>query len=225
MPPLQALVFDAYGTLYDVHSVAARAEQLFPGHGSALSQLWRDKQLQYSWLRSLMGTYANFNTVTVEALRYAVAALKLEADDATLTVLLEQYVHLTPYPEVPAALARLKERYQLAILSNGAPDTLGALVNNSGLAPLFEAVLSVDTVQIFKPDMRVYQLAEQKLGLPRERIGFVSSNGWDAAGAATHGFTTFWINRLHAPTEMHARAPHHTIHSLDDIAPLLKAAA
>jgi len=238
MPALQALVFDAYGTLYDVYSVAARAEALFPGKGAALAQLWRTKQLEYSWLRSLMGTYADFNVVTEQALRYALAALKLEAPaganaaavDVTQS-LMAQYVHLTPYPEVPAALAQLgqgttsqgapAQRRKLAILSNGAPDTLGALVENSGLAHHFDAVLSVDSERIFKPDMRIYQLAERSLGLARQHIGFVSSNCWDAIGAATYGFTVFWINRTGAPLDLHGRAPDHVIGSLDQIAPLL----
>jgi 2-haloacid dehalogenase len=225
MPPLQALVFDAYGTLYDVHSVGARAEALFPGHGAALSQLWRTKQLEYSWLRSLMGTYADFNQVTADALRYALAALKLDAGTEAIAALLSQYVHLSAFPEVPAALARLKPGRKLAILSNGAPYTMDALVSNSGLAPQFDAVLSVDSAGIYKPDMRIYRLAEERLGLARRHIGFVSSNCWDAVGAATYGYTVFWVNRLGAPVDLHGRAPDHIISSLDQLAPLLEAAA
>lgn len=224
MPQLQALVFDAYGTLYDVHSVSARAEALFPGHGAALSQLWRSKQLEYSWLRSLMGSYADFNRVTAEALRYALDALGLKADAAQRQSLLDQYVRLAAFPEVPGALEQLKPGRKLAILSNGAPDTLGALVQNSGLAAAFDAVLSVDRLGIYKPDMRVYQMAEDHLGCPRGQIGFVSSNCWDAVGAATYGFTVFWINRMGAPADPHGQQPHHIIGGLDEIAPLLKAA-
>jgi 2-haloacid dehalogenase len=225
MPQLKALVFDAYGTLYDVHSVTALAEKLFPGKGAALSQLWRQKQLEYSWLRSLMGSYENFNHVTEEGLRYAAAALKLAAGEEALQALLKQYVHLGTFPEVKAALAGLKAGRKLAILSNGAPDTLGELVANSGLAPLFDAVLSVDLVGVFKPDMRVYALAEERLGLPREEIGFVSSNCWDAVGAGNYGFTVFWINRLGMPADPHGQAPDHVIVGLDQIAPLLQGAA
>lgn len=221
MQKIQALVFDAYGTLYDVHSVAARAEALFPGKGSALSQLWRGKQLEYTWLRSLMGTYADFDQVTAESLRYALASLKLDADEAAIASLAEQYVHLSPFPEVPAALDALKPGRKLAILSNGAPGTLNALVRNSGLAPMFDAVLSVDGVGIFKPDMRIYALAEQQLGVAKEQIGFVSSNCWDAVGAATYGFTVFWINRLGAPVDRHGRAPDHILAGVNEIAPLL----
>ena len=224
MPQLQALVFDAYGTLYDVHSVSARAEQMFPGQGAALSQLRRGKQLEYTWLRSLMGTYADFNQVTGEALRHALATLKLKAEDGAVQALQDQYVRLAAFPEVKAALAQLKPGRKLAILSNGAPDTLGALVLNSGLANLFDAVLSVDRLKVFKPDMRVYQMAEEHLACPRGQIGFVSSNCWDAVGAATYGFTVFWINRMGAPADPHGQQPHHIIGGLDEIAPLLKAA-
>ncbi|HEY4374815.1 MAG TPA: haloacid dehalogenase type II [Burkholderiales bacterium] len=224
MQQIQALVFDAYGTLYDVYSVAARAEDFFPGHGAALSQLWRQKQLEYSWLRSLMGTYADFNQVTAEALRYAVTALKLKPDEGAIAALIAQYVHLAPHPEVPAALAALKPGRKLAILSNGAPDTLDALVRNSGLAAQFDAVLSVDSVGIYKPDMRIYALAEKTLGVDKRHIGFVSSNCWDAVGAATYGFTVFWANRSGAPVDVHGRAPDHIVTGLDQIAALLNAA-
>lgn len=218
---LEALVFDAYGTLFDVHSVAARAEKLFPGQGAALSQLWRSKQLEYTWLRSLMGRYENFNVVTREALAWALAAKGLPQEESTLAALTQEYIYLDHFPEVPTALARLKQGRQIAILSNGAPDTLNALVEGSGLEDYIDAVYSVDELRVYKPDMRVYALAEQKLGLPRERIGFVSSNGWDAAGATNYGFTTFWINRQGAPVETHAPAPRHIIQNLGEIAPLL----
>jgi 2-haloacid dehalogenase len=133
-------------------------------------------------------------------------------------------VHLAPFPEVPAALAQLKVGRKLAILSNGAPDTLNALVQNSGLAASFDAVLSVDSVKIFKPDMRIYKMAEDTLGVPRGQIGFVSSNCWDAVGAGNYGYTVFWINRTGAPADLHGQQPHHIIGGLDEIAPLLKAA-
>ncbi len=214
MLQLKALVFDAYGTLYDVHSVTALAEKLFPGKGAALSQLWRQKQLEYSWLRSLMGTYENFNRVTEEGLRYLAAALKLSAGEDALQALLKQYVHLGTFPEVPGALAGLKAGRKLAILSNGAPDTLGELVANSGLAPQFDAVLSVDLVGVFKPDMRVYAMAEQRLGLARAEIGFVSSNCWDAVGAGNYGFTVFWISRLGLPADPPGKAPSDVIGGL-----------
>lgn len=225
MPKLDALVFDAYGTLYDVHSVTALAETFFPGKGAALSQLWRTKQLEYTWLRTVMGSYENFDVVTAAGLRYACASLKLDASDAQISALIAQYVKLDTFAEVKGALAQLKTgrktARKLAILSNGAPGTLGALVKNSGLDSVLDAVISVDALRVFKPDMRVYQRAVDQLGISKERVGFVSSNCWDAIAAKHFGFTVFWINRLNAPVDLHGTAPDHTIHSLTDIAPLL----
>ena len=221
MPKLDALVFDAYGTLFDVHSVTALADSFFPGQGDALSQRWRTKQLEYTWLRSLMGTYDNFDVVTAAGLRYACAALKLDPSEAQIAALIGQYVKLAPFPEAKAALTALKPAHKLAILSNGAPATLGALVQHSGLAPLLDALISVDALRVFKPDMRVYQLAVERLGVPKQQIGFVSSNCWDAIAAKTFGFTVFWINRQNAPVDLHGPAPDHTINSLDQIAALL----
>ncbi len=221
MAKLDALVFDAYGTLYDVHSVTALAEGFFPSCGATLSQLWRTKQLEYTWLRSLMGTYENFNVVTEASLRYACASLKLAPSDTQIAALLGQYVRLDTFPEVKMALGRLKTRGKLAILSNGAPDTLAALVRHSGLDTLLDAVISVDPLRVFKPDMRVYRLAVDQLGVPKDRIGFVSSNCWDAIAAKSFGFTVCWINRQDAPLDLHGPAPDHVIRSLDDIEALL----
>ena len=217
MSKLDALIFDAYGTLYDVHSVTTRAEAFFPGKGAQLSQLWRTKQLEYTWLRSLMGTYVNFNVVTADALRYASESLAVSASETQIAALLDQYVHLEPFAEVKGALAALKTGRKLAILSNGAPDTLGALVKNSGLDPVLDAVLSVDSIGVFKPDMRVYRMAEQTLGIPKERTGFVSSNCWDAIAAKNYGFTVFWINRMNAPVDRHGPQPNHIVKTLDDV--------
>ena len=217
MPKLDALVFDAYGTLYDVHSVTAKAEGFFPGKGTQLSQMWRTKQLEYTWLRSVMGTYVNFNVVTADALRYACEALALDASEAQLDALFAQYVHLDTFAEVKGALATLKATHKLAILSNGAPDTLNALVKNSGLDTVLDATLSVDSIGIFKPDMRIYRMAEEAMGVPKQRIGFVSSNCWDAIAAKNYGFTVFWINRLNAPVDRHGPQPDYIVKSLDDV--------
>jgi 2-haloacid dehalogenase len=195
--PLEALVFDAYGTLFDVHSVARRSEAFWPGKGAALSQLWRAKQLEYTWLRSLMRRYVPFSQVTREALEYACASLGLALDAARTQALMQEYQRLATYPEVPGALAALKTRK--AILSNGSPDMLEPLVRQSGLA--LDAVLSVDAVKVFKPAPEVYQLAVDRLGVEKEAIGFVSSNCWDALGAKSFGFRVFWINRLAAPVD------------------------
>ncbi|HZS68384.1 MAG TPA: haloacid dehalogenase type II [Burkholderiales bacterium] len=193
---VEALVFDAYGTLYDVHSVARRCETCFPGKGTALSQLWRAKQLEYTWQRSLMQRYAPFSTVTREALAYSCAALGLDLGEHE-RVLMDEYLHLAPFPEVRAALSRLPGKK--AILSNGSPDLLEPLVRNSRLH--FDAVLSVDELRVYKPAPQVYELAVQRLRVAKERIGFVSSNCWDALGAKSYGFTVYWINRGGAPVD------------------------
>ncbi len=193
---VEALVFDAYGTLYDVHSVARRCETCFPGKGTALSQLWRAKQLEYTWQRSLMQRYAPFSTVTREALAYSCAALGLDLGEHE-RVLMDEYLHLAPFPEVRAALSRLPGKK--AILSNGSPDLLEPLVRNSRLH--FDAVLSVDELRVYKPAPQVYELAVQRLRVAKERIGFVSSNCWDALVAKSYGFTVYWINRGGAPVD------------------------
>jgi 2-haloacid dehalogenase len=194
----RALVFDAYGTLFDVHSVIALCERFWPGKGAALSQLWRTKQLEYTWQRSLMKRYAPFSQVTKEALGYACEFLSLALSSQNEKALLEEYLKLATYPDVPDALQKLKGR-KLAILTNGSPDMIDPLVRNSGLR--FDAVLSVDELKVFKPAPDVYELAVRKLGTPKEEIGFVSSNCWDAMGAKSFGFSVYWINRTGAPVD------------------------
>ncbi|MEO8465482.1 MAG: haloacid dehalogenase type II [Gammaproteobacteria bacterium] len=212
-------MFDAYGTLFDVHSVTALAEATFPGRGGALSQLWRTKQLEYTWLHAAMGTYVDFDAVTAAGLRYACASLGLDADEVRIAALIAQYAKLETFAEVPDALAHLRVTHHLAILSNGTPDTLRTLVTGTGLDGVFAAVISVDSLRTFKPDMRVYRLAVDRLGIARERIGFVSSNCWDAIAAKHFGFTAFWVNRQNAPLDLHGVAPDHIVRSLEDLAP------
>jgi 2-haloacid dehalogenase len=212
---LQALVFDAYGTLYDVHAVIRRCEEFWPGNGAALSQLWRTKQLEYTWQRSLMRRYVPFSQVTREALEYACASLQLSLDDGKLDALMQEYRKLAMYPEVAQALAKLKVKQ--AILSNGSPDMLDPLVRHSGLK--FDAVLSVDQVGIFKPAPEVYQLAVDRLGVAKERVGFVSSNCWDALGAKSFGLRVFWINRLKAPVDRLGLQPDAIVGSLNEVLP------
>lgn len=209
---IEALVFDAYGTLYDVHSVMRRCEACFPGKGAALSQLWRAKQLEYTWQRSLMQRYVPFSTVTREALAYSCAALGLDATPH-LDALMAEYLALAPFPEVPKALSRLTMKK--AILSNGSPDMLDPLVRHSGLR--FDAVLSVDELKVYKPAPQVYELAVRRLATPKERIGFVSSNCWDALGARSFGFHVYWINRNRAPLDRLGFTPDAEIHSLDEV--------
>ncbi|MDH4095252.1 MAG: haloacid dehalogenase type II [Betaproteobacteria bacterium] len=213
----QALVFDAYGTLYDVHSVIQRCDQFWPGRGTALSQLWRTKQLEYTWQRSLMRRYAPFSQVTREALAYACQALKLPLASQQEDALMQQYLALAAYADVPDALASLRGRK--AILSNGSPDMLDPLVKHSGLA--FDAVLSVDAVKVFKPAPEVYQLAVDRLGVPKDAIGFVSSNCWDALGAKSFGFRVYWINRTGAPVDRLGFQPDGRLASLGDLPEVL----
>ena len=219
---ISALVFDAYGTLFDVHSVTRRAESLFPGRGAALSAAWRTKQLEYTWLRSLMGKYEDFSRVTAASLEWSLESLGIETGEAERRALLDEYRRLSMFPEVPAALEALAPRRALAILSNGPPEMLDAVVDHNGLRERFRGgVLSVHSVRTFKPSPKVYALVEEKLGLPRTMMGFVSSNGWDAAGAKAFGFTTFWINRDGLPVERHAPPPDFVVAALPDLLPIV----
>ncbi len=216
--PLDALVFDAYGTLFDVHAVVSRCEKYWPGKGAQLSQAWRTKQLEYSWQRSLMGRYAPFSTVTRDALAYACEAFGLPLDDARTKALMQEYRNLAPYPDVPDALAKLKrDGRKLAILTNGSPDMIEPLVKNRGMQADFDAVLSVDGLKTFKPAPRVYQLAVDTLRVPAANIGFVSSNCWDALGAKSFGFNVYWINRAGAPVDHLGLQPDGMLESLGDL--------
>jgi 2-haloacid dehalogenase len=215
---LDALVFDAYGTLFDVHSVVSRCESFWPGKGAALSQLWRTKQLEYTWQRSLMQRYVPFSQVTREALAYACEALGLQLTVTQMEALMGEYQMLSPFKDVQGALRRLAE-YKTAILTNGSPDMIEPLVKQSGLG--FDAVLSVDAVKIFKPAPQVYELASTQLTVPANRIGFVSSNGWDALGAKSFGFAVYWINRAGAPVDRLGFKPDAVLKSLGDLPEVL----
>jgi len=212
-----AFVFDAYGTLFDVHSIAARANALANERGAALSQLWRTKQLEYTWLQSLMGQRDDFAGVTALALDYAIAALGLPLDGAARQSLLDAYRELSPFADARATLERLAPRPRW-ILSNGTRAMLDPLVAHAGLGDVLDGTLSVDEAGIYKPSPRVYQLAVDRLGLPIERIGFVSSNGWDAVGAKAFGFTTWWINRGGLPMDRHGPEPDFVVGSLAEVA-------
>jgi 2-haloacid dehalogenase len=215
-PPIKALVFDAYGTLFDVHSVIALCEELFPGRGTQLSQTWRAKQLEYTWLKSLMGRYQDFGKVTEAALKFACKSFKLYCLPVSRKRLMQAYLHLEPFPEVKVALASLSH-CKLAILSNGSPRMLKALVKNNGLGKTFDAVISVDEVKIYKPSPKVYALAPKKLKVKKSEIGFVSSNFWDICGAASFGLRTFWINRVGNPTDELGHSPEATLTKLMDL--------
>lgn len=210
----EAMVFDAYGTLYDVHSVAARCEQCWPGKGTELSMLWRAKQLEYTWQRSLMQRYVPFSTVTREALAYACETLRLELDRVREEALMQEYLRLATYPDVQETLKKLRSRKQ-AILSNGSPNMLLPLVGHSGLR--FDAVISVDELKIYKPAPQVYELAVRKLNTEKTRIAFVSSNCWDAIGAKSYGFQVYWINRARAPVDRLGFRPDAILGSLNEV--------
>ena len=209
-----AIVYDAYGTLYDVHSVMQRCESFFPGRGGELSRLWRAKQLEYTWQRSLMQRYQPFSTVTREALAYACEALGLELTAERMEALMAEYHMLALFADVEPTFARL-QGVKRAILSNGSPDMLGPLVAHSGLE--LDAVISVDELKIYKPSPAVYQLAVSRLNVPAQRIAFVSSNCWDALGAKAFGFTVFWINRARAPVDRLDFRPDGVLSSLADL--------
>ena len=217
-----ALVFDAYGTLFDVHSVSRRAEALFPGRGAALSAAWRAKQLEYSWLRTLMDRYEDFDRVTRASLDWALESLGIEADEPARRALIDEYRRLAMFAEVPAALESLARSRPLAILSNGHPGMLEALVDHNGIRERFRGgILSVHPARRFKPDPAVYRIAEETLGVPRALVGFVSSNGWDAAGAKAFGFRAYWVNRAGAPVERLGVRPDAILGDLAGLEPAL----
>jgi 2-haloacid dehalogenase len=209
-----ALVFDAYGTLFDVHSVLARCEAFWPGMGAQLSQRWRSRQLEYTWQRSLMNRYAPFSEVTAQALEYSCASMNLKLGGKEKQALMDEYLRLALYPDVSAAMKKL-QGFKRAILTNGSPDMIDPLVAQSGLS--FDAVLSVDEMKIYKPAPQVYQLAVDRLKTPKEEIGFVSSNCWDALGAKSFGFQVYWINRAGAPVDRMGLQPDRIVKSLDEI--------
>jgi len=192
---INAVVFDAYGTLYDTQSVADVTEEAFPGYGDIITQVWRIKQLEYSWLRSLMRRYQDFSVVTRDSLAYTLRILGLHYDEETFARIMEKYLDLALYPEAMAALDALKDR-KLAILSNGSPDMLNALVKNTGLDRVLAATLSVDEHKVFKPSPEAYTLIEKKLGVKPANVLFVSSNPWDACGAKAFGLNVAWIERV-----------------------------
>ena len=192
---IKAIVFDAYGTLYDVQSVADVTEDAFPGYGEIITQVWRIKQLEYTWLRSLMQRYQDFSEVTRDSLAYTLASLGLQYDDDTFARIIDKYLHLDLYPDALAALSAMKDR-KLAILSNGSPAMLDALVQSSGLGRVLDAVISVDAKKIFKPSPEAYALIEEVLHVPPAEVLFISANPWDACGAKSFGLNVAWIERV-----------------------------
>ncbi len=216
-----ACVFDAYGTLFDVHSAVGRSGGALGEKAGKVSALWRQKQLEYTWLRSLMGAYADFWQLTGEGLDYALAANEID-DPGLRQRLMDLYLSLDAYHDVPDALGRLRAAgKKTAILSNGAPGMLQAAVDSAKLGGLLDAALSVDELRVFKPDARVYQLAVDRLGVEAGRICFVSTNGWDAAGSAYFGFKVAWLNRFGQQPERLPGQPAATIETLAELPDLL----
>ncbi len=206
---VRALVFDAYGTLFDPSAVKIRAEELFPGNGAALSQIWRAKQLEYSWLRTLMGRYENFWKITEDALLFSCRTLKLSCAEHQRKQLMQVYLTLPAFPEVKPALEK------------GTLEMLTAVVAASGMAHFFQHIFSVDSLRIYKPGPEVYQHAATSLGIPKESIGFISSNFWDIAAATSFGFRTFWLNRHSVVPEELGVTPAASLQALSDLPTLV----
>jgi 2-haloacid dehalogenase len=194
---INAVVFDAYGTLYDIQSVADITEQAYPGYGGIITQIWRIKQLEYTWLRTLMRRYEDFSVITAESLAYALRALGLKHDPAAFARIMDKYLRLDPYPDARATLEALRDRRR-AILSNGSTGMLQALVENTGLDRLLDATISIDATKMFKPSPEAYALVEARLGIKPAHVLFVSSNPFDACGAKAFGFRVAWIERVTA---------------------------
>jgi len=219
-PAIEAVVFDAYGTIFDLTSLETACHGLVPDSAAFVGR-WRAKQLEYSWLRTLMGTYADFAQVTRDALDHTLAHFAVDADGATVPALLTAWLTLDPYPEVPGMLTRLRA-LPLAILSNGSPAMLSAALKHGEIAGHFDAVLSADAARTYKPDPRVYALAPAALELPADRIIFVSANAWDAVGAKGYGFRVAWCNRAGHTRDTHGPALDLEIRTLDDLAEALR---
>lgn len=218
---IQACVFDAYGTLFDVHSAVGKHRERLRNIADQVSAVWRTKQLEYTWLRSLMRRHADFWQVTQDALDFAFDMYTVKDPDLKKD-LIEAYLQLDCYPEVPEALSELKSRgFKIAILSNGTPKMLEAAVRNSGLGTMIPEIFSVEKAGVFKPDPRVYQIAVNELNVKPEEIAFQSSNAWDASGAATFGFKVAWINRFGQSPEKLPGKPDVEIQSLSELPALL----
>lgn len=219
----RAAVFDAYGTLFDVASAAERAKESLGTKWQPLAELWRAKQLQYTWLRSLMGKHADFWRVTGDALDFAMESLGVDDRDLRQR-LMALYERLGAYPDARPALERLRAMgLKLAILSNGAPRMLAAAAETAGLAPLLDEVISIEDVAVYKPSPAVYRLAPDRLGLWPAEIAFVSANGWDACGARASGLRVAWCNRAGQPRERIPDPPDAEIRSLAELPDLIKA--
>ena len=219
---MSVLAFDAYGTLFDVFSVTALCEELFPGLGSSLAQLWRIKQLQYTQLRSVMGRHRDFWRVTEDALVYAAKNIRLDLTLDKRRRLMDAYLTLAAFPDVRPGLESLRRSgLRLAILSNGEPKMLNTAAKSAGITDLFNIILSAEEVQVFKPSPRVYWLISERMKVERGSVGFVSSNSWDIVGAGSAGLQTFWVHRTSEPPEELGFPPTHVVRAITDLPGLI----
>jgi 2-haloacid dehalogenase len=221
---VKALAFDAYGTLFDVFSVTALCEKLFPGKGNQVAQIWRAKQLQYSLLRTTMGRHRDFWGLTEDGLVYATRVLKLDLTADKRKQLMDSYLSLAAFPDVKPGLEALKKKgVKLAILSNGNPTMLEAAAKSAGIRDLLDEIISVEEVKVFKASPRVYNLGPERMKVTNPELGFVSANSWDAIAAVSAGLRTFWIQRGSSdPPEELGYQPDIIIKALTDLAPLLR---
>ena len=218
---VHGIAFDMYGTVVDVSALAGACREVAPDPVAFVTQ-WRAKQLEYTFLRSVLGKYQDFWKVSAQALEFTIRRFGLQVSPEHRTRLLDAWLHPTPYPEVPAALSRLKERYPLAILSNGSPKMLQKGLLRAGLSACFRWVISVEAVKIYKPSPRVYRLAPKQMKLGREQILFVSSNSFDVVGARSFGLKVCWINRTGMPLDPLGPTPNLTVKSFDELEAALK---
>ena len=211
-----AYVFDAFGTLLDIHAASHKHSVLLGENASQVSDLWRKKQLEYTWLRSLMGVHVDFWEITKDALSYALECFEI-AQQERFDELCASYLEIPCYAEVPRLLKNLKNQgHKIVILSNGSPFMINSAVNANNLQDLFDEIISVEDVGIYKPDRKVYSLVEEKLGVIPEKTNFFSSNAWDVAGASVFGFSVVWVNRFNQPLERLPGMPRLTVKNLDE---------
>ena len=221
---IRAIIFDAYGTLLDVIAIATELDRRWPGRGVAIAEHWRGKQIEYALLRTMGERHADFATVTRDALLFVADRLDLDAAPHDIDLLMHAYERLPAHPEVAETLEAIRALgLPMAVLSNGTPDMLESALGHAGIDHLFDAILSIEAVQAFKPTPDVYRLGTDRFGLAADRMLFVSSNGWDIAGAGWFGYRCFWINRAGLPVERLSFQPHHAGRSLADVADLLAA--
>ena len=217
---IRAVIFDAYGTLFDVNAVAMNAEKQFPGNGEIINKVWRQKQLEYTWLRSLMRRYTDFEQVNRDALRFTLNQLGKTYTDVDIDTLLDSYLTLPPYPEVESTLKLLTSLRRM-ILSNGTDKMLQILVTHAKLESYFNQILSANKVQVYKPAPKAYEFALAAAKVPKEDILFVSSNGWDIAGSKSFGFTVAWVNRVGKPMEELGERPDFIVSNLTELTQII----